>query len=364
LPCSVPLPRAVAAPSRVGRRALAWAAVWAAGVSLLMSVQFLVQPWVWTHWPAADVLWAWSAIFRDRLFVALAITLAVLGASSVPLAKLRWRALLLAAAIAAAAVAAEVALRLFDWRPRVDLAGLAVRWVLIGLSTAAMYLLWRHSVEVQTRWQAEQFGQLLQRQQRDAAELATLKNQIEPHFLFNTLATVRRLQRTDAAAGATMLASFIDYLRRSLPLLDRPLVPLSQELDLLRAYLTVVQMRMSGRMGWTIDVPDVLQALPVPPLVVATLVENAVKHGLTPAADGGRIRIVARAEGARFEIAVEDTGVGFVGQGSGGTGIGLANARARLRTLYGPAAGLRLEAHSPHGVRAVMTLPAATGGRV
>ncbi len=337
------------------------ALVWALGVASVMSLQFLTQGWVWANWPVSDVMTAWLYILRDRVAVALAITMPVLAVGILPIASLRLRAGLLACAIVAGAVAGHAGLWLLTDRHG-DLAGTAVNWSIIGMSIAGMFYLWRASVEARARLQAETLDDLRGQQQMTRAQLVALKNQIEPHFLFNTLATVRRLQRTEPAAGATMLANFIDYLRRAMPMLDSPQVPLSQEIALLRAYLAVIAVRMSGRLQVEIDVPADLDGQWVPPLVIATLVENAVKHGLTPAPDGGLLRVIARDLGQQVEIVVEDTGVGFGVSSTGGSGIGLANARARLQTLHGRDASLRLEANQPTGVRAIVTLPKSPAG--
>jgi hypothetical protein len=345
------------APPGGWRVPVATACAWSALAALLMSLQFLTQRWLWINWPPDEVLTAWLYQLRNHLVVAAAIALAVSAGSSLPVTSLGGRVLLLAAAIVAGALVGETAMRAIDDAPHDALGRVAARWSLQALVLAGMVYLWRHESEVRARWQAETLAGVRRQQQSAAAQLAALKHQIEPHFLFNTLATVRRLQRTEQPAGAQMLASFVEYLRRTLPLLDRPSVPLAQELALLRAYLDIVTVRMSGRLVVAFDIDDASQAAEVPPLVVATLVENAIRHGLTPAPAGGRLTIRARAEATRFEIVVEDTGVGLGAGASGGSGIGLANARARLRTLHGGAATLRLERNQPSGVRAVVVLP-------
>jgi len=334
-----------------------FAAMTCAGiVALLLSVQFLTQDWVWANWDVEDVLISWAFVLRDRLVVAFAIALLVCAAGTLPARTLRLRAIILAGSIITGALAGEFGLRVLANESR-GLGGVVFRWSVIGLSIAGMFYLWRVSFEARSKLNAETLHRLQTQQQLASAHLIALKNQIEPHFLFNTLATVRRLQRTEPVAGALMLANFIDYLRRTMPMLDQPEVPLAQEVSLLRAYLAVISVRMSGRLLIELDVPPELAALPIPPLVLATLVENAIKHGLTPSQDGGIVRVAARAIGPVVEVAVEDTGVGFGAAGTGGSGIGLANARARLNAVHGRQASLRLEPNEPRGVRAVVTLP-------
>jgi sensor histidine kinase YesM len=187
------------------------------------------------------------------------------------------------------------------------------------------------------------------------ARLSALQAQIEPHFLFNTLANVRRLYETTPSRGREMLASLIDYLRAALPAMRSQGSTLGRELELARSFLTILQMRIGDRLQFSIAVDDDLLDTQVPPLVLATLVENAIKHGLAPLPEGGRVDIQARRRGNDLEIEVRDTGAGFTA--SGGSGVGLANTRSRLAGLYGPRASLSLAAGAPRGVVATVLLP-------
>ena len=191
--------------------------------------------------------------------------------------------------------------------------------------------------------------------QRLESRLRLLQAQIEPHFLFNTLSNIRRLCQNDAASGRAMLAQLTRYLRAALPKFRVENAGLADELDLVSAYLGVQKIRMGERLQIAIDVPLPLLALPFPPMMLATLVENAIQHGIAPFTEGGSIRITGTREGGSLRIAVADTGRGF--QATSGTGVGLANIRARLAALYGAEASLRLEANSPHGVVATIALP-------
>jgi signal transduction histidine kinase len=187
------------------------------------------------------------------------------------------------------------------------------------------------------------------------ARLALLQAQVEPHFIFNALANVRRLLRTDADAARTLLADLLRYLEEALPTLRGEMTTLGREAELVRAYLAVHQVRMGERLRFEIDIPVALADHPVPPMLLLTLVENALKHGLQPMVDGGKISISARAGDGRITIAVADTGRGM-GSGSG-HGTGLANVRARLKQTYGAGAGLALAVNEPQGVVATITLP-------
>ena len=191
--------------------------------------------------------------------------------------------------------------------------------------------------------------------QQLATRLRLLQAQVEPHFLFNTLSNIRRLAQTDAGAGRAMLAQLSRYLRAALPRMREHETTLADEIELVRAYLGLQQVRMGARLETAIDAPPALLEASVPPMMLATLVENAIKHGIAPLAEGGAIRISAQKADGALKLTVADTGRGLVA--SSGSGVGLANIRARLAALYGERAALRLEANSPRGVAAVITLP-------
>jgi LytS/YehU family sensor histidine kinase len=188
------------------------------------------------------------------------------------------------------------------------------------------------------------------------ARLQSLRAQIEPHFLFNTLANIRRLYQTDPGLGRRMLSNFVAYLRAALPQMRHDETTLGHEVDLARAYLNVLQVRMGERLRFRLDVPDGLCALSFPPFALSTLTENAVKHGLNPLPEGGSIEIAARVENRRLTVEVADTGAGL--RQSGGSGAGIANLRARLAALYGSEAGLSIELNAPRGIRASIAVPA------
>jgi signal transduction histidine kinase len=192
-----------------------------------------------------------------------------------------------------------------------------------------------------------------------AAQLQLLQAQVEPHFLFNTLANLRRLVRTERGAARAMLADLLRYLEVALPRLRDERSTLARELALVRAYLAVHQVRMGARLRTEFDVPEELGERDVPPMVLLTLVENALKHGVQPLVEGATVRVVAALQGDRLVLSVTDSGAGM-GSGSG-SGSGLANLRARLKALYGNAASLTLQVNEPRGVVASVALPQAAG---
>jgi signal transduction histidine kinase len=188
------------------------------------------------------------------------------------------------------------------------------------------------------------------------ARLQLLQAQVEPHFLFNTLANVQHLVETDAKAAAGMLESLIKYLRAAMPQMREGATNLGRELDMARAFLDIHRVRMGSRLEYRIEVPDELRAKAFPPMMLISLVENAIKHGVDPCCECGTITIRAADGYGRLMVSVADTGEGV--KPSKGGGVGLANIRERLKALYGSSARLVLEENVPHGVVAVIEVPA------
>jgi hypothetical protein len=187
------------------------------------------------------------------------------------------------------------------------------------------------------------------------AKLSALQAQVEPHFLYNTLASVQALTEVDPARANAMTGHLIQYLRNALPKMRGSVSTVGQEVELVRAYLNILQMRMGKRLAFEISAPPELAELPFPPLMLPSLVENAIKHGLEPQREGGSVAITAESVDGKLRMTVADTGRGF-GEVPG-EGVGLANIRERLAALYGGAAKLTLEANEPHGVRATIEVP-------
>ena len=148
------------------------------------------------------------------------------------------------------------------------------------------------------------------------AKLSLLHAQVEPHFLYNTLASAQYLTRSDPAKADQMLGHLITYLRNSLPRTEEALSTLGEELERARAYLEILKIRMGERLQLQIQVPDSLKAVPMPPMMLQTLVENALKHGLEPVTGGGTVWILARESDAKVAITVADDGRGFSEEGA------------------------------------------------
>ena len=194
----------------------------------------------------------------------------------------------------------------------------------------------------------------LERQALDA-RLSLLHAQIEPHFLLNTLANVQALVESGSERAAPVLRHLIAYLRAAMPRLNDTAATLASEMQLVRAYLALMHLRMPDRLHFNLAVAPGLEGLRFPTMALLTLVENAVGHGIDPSEEGGRIEVGGRRDAASGMVTlwVEDTGVGLAETAAPGTG--LANLRARLQAFYGPAARLDLHEVLPHGLRAEMS---------
>lgn len=183
------------------------------------------------------------------------------------------------------------------------------------------------------------------------ARLRVLQAQVEPHFLFNTLANVQALVESGSPKAGPVLRSLISYLRAAVPKLHAEASTLATELSLVRAYLELMQMRMPDRLKFSIDVAPDLENLQFLPMTILTLVENAIRHGVDPSELGGRIDVGVRREADRaIRVSVTDTGVGMSDSAAYGTGLG--NLEKRLRGFFGASARLELREASPQGFSA------------
>jgi Histidine kinase len=216
-------------------------------------------------------------------------------------------------------------------------------------------------------WAQEQAGAFelerseLARQALDA-RMRLLSAQVQPHFLFNTLANVQALVETGSPRAAQLLESLTAYLRAAVPRLDHAATTLGQELELVRAYLELMQMRMPDRLQFTLHADAQASHLRCPPMTLLTLVENAVRHGIDPALDGGRIDVRAERREGRCHLSVADTGVGLQATGAG-MGTGLAALRERLQLVFGGDMQMQLRDVQPHGVLVELDFPASSGAQ-
>ncbi len=208
-------------------------------------------------------------------------------------------------------------------------------------------------------------GELKERQLREAlagqarldAQLRMLQAQIEPHFLFNTLAHLSALIRNDPACAERLLADLIAWLRATLQRTRATGSTLGDEIELLRHYLDIFALRLGPRLRVAFDIPQALLGRPFPLLLLQPLVENALTHGIEPQVGGGEVCIRASEENGRLRVTVSDTGAGLRA-GSQGTGFGLENVRSRLHALFGDRAGLDVRENPGGGVQATLEIPA------
>jgi hypothetical protein len=348
-------------------RALPWSSLWRGGVLALcvvlaLSTQLLFQLELYRYWPLRDILLGWLDNLFDQLIVGTSMFAAVAVAGVIPVSSALLKHFLLIGAIALGAFVGESVLVSRVPIPA-DVSSTAVllaknpRWIVIGVLAYAFFVYRRQAEQASALAYENELNSVQLELQMTQARLQSLRAYIDPHFLFNTLANVQQLYRTAPEQGRAMLVNFIAYLRAALPRMQHERTTLGQDVDLARAYLAVLQVRMGSRLRLHLDTPEPLLALPFPPLALATLVENAIKHGINLLPEGGMISITARLIDGKLRVEVIDTGAGL--RTSDGTGSGLANLRARLAALYGNAASLTLQSNEPSGIRATIVAPAA-----
>ena len=236
------------------------------------------------------------------------------------------------------------------------IAAMAVMSAIISTIMAAIFFSRARHANAEAALERERLR--AERVEREAtlANLRALQAQIEPHFLFNTLANVTSLIDREPATAKRMLDSFIRFLRASLAATRMEHTTLADESELIGAFLQVIQVRMGSRLRYTVDVAPELGSFALPPMLLQPVVENAIRHGLEPKVEGGEVAVRARKEDASVVIEIADTGVGFASTTRGG--VGLSNLRDRLKLLYGERASLAIGENAPAGTRVTVKLPA------
>ena len=193
------------------------------------------------------------------------------------------------------------------------------------------------------------------------ARMAAMQAQVEPHFLFNTLASIDHLIETDPSRASIMQKNLIALLRASMPTMREANNggprDLGREMAVIRPYLEILKVRMEERLATRIDVPDGLLSAEFPSMMIQSLVENAIKHGLEPKPEGGELSIKAEIVHGKLTVTVADTGLGFGRAATAGTGVGLANIRERLALLYGSKASVGVTANQPSGTVVTIAVP-------
>jgi signal transduction histidine kinase len=224
----------------------------------------------------------------------------------------------------------------------------------------------RFRAEAQAAAATERAGEEALKRQVVEARMAAMQAQVEPHFLFNTLASIDHLIETDPPRASRMQKHLIALLRASMPSLRESAAEgssgvreLARELDVIRPYLEILKVRMEERLQTTLDIPSGLHSALFPPMMIQSLVENAIKHGLEPKPEGGSIAVRAEVIDGRLSISVADTGLGFGKAATAGTGVGLENIRERLALLYGAQASLAVRENPGGGTIVTVTVPYA-----
>jgi signal transduction histidine kinase len=246
--------------------------------------------------------------------------------------------------------------RSIPWYASLIAQSLVSNATVVGAVAGAMYW-WRRAALIREELHRTHIELLATKADHADAELLRLRTQIEPHFLFNTIANILQMVRTDAATADRALARLIDYMDASHAHMRRHEASLADELVLAEGYLEIQRLRMGPRLRFEIDVADDVRRTPIPPAALLTLVENAIKHGLAPQTAGGTVRISARREGGSVVLKVADDGAGL--RATSGRGLGLANVRARVQGLYGSTASLRLASAKEGGTMATIRMPFA-----
>jgi signal transduction histidine kinase len=221
-------------------------------------------------------------------------------------------------------------------------------------------------IKEDARRQALQFQLERSELERSAlnARLDLLQAQVQPHFLFNTLANVRELVVMGSPRAAVLLEHLIAYLRAAVPRINDAEGTVAEEMERVRAYLEIMHMRMPDRLQFSFDISLAAAALPCLPMSALTLVENAVRHGIDPAESGGRVDVSAAIHNGALTLQVRDTGVGLARasapMGGASLGTGIRNLRERLRLAFGDDASVTITANAPRGVTATMRVPIST----
>jgi sensor histidine kinase YesM len=227
-------------------------------------------------------------------------------------------------------------------------------WLMFGGLATFVYVDRKRARATQARFRAAEIQRVKKAREVLESRLQAMQARVEPQFLFNTLAQVKRLYELDPPLAGRMLDDLIAYLRAAMPRMRDTSSTLAQEIELARAYLAIVKVRLGDRLEYAIDVPDGIGDARMPPMMLLPLIDHAVVHGLAPAQEAGTLIVTTEVAGGRLRIKLTDSGAGFVPE-AGGDGMG--DIRERLQALYGNDASLELERVEQRGTRAVMEIP-------
>ncbi len=239
--------------------------------------------------------------------------------------------------------------------------GLSVGLLYVAIVGAIVYLRAQRVAVANRQLSSEKRESDVSRQLTET-RLRMLQAQIEPHFLFNTLASAQQLAQKGSPDAAQLIGHLVRFLRTSIPSMREDKGALKREFEQIGAYLSIMHTRMGDRLAFSISADPQVEEFSLPPALVMTLAENAIKHGIEPAEHGGRIDVRAELRDGQIVITVADTGVGFNSTDSRevGGGLGLSNIAQRLQAIYGDTARVKLTQNTPCGCVATLTLPAST----
>jgi hypothetical protein len=338
----------------------------ALGVSLGYAAELLFQPDIFDAYSPGSIAAAAGSIFLECALAGLAMIVTFgwaerHAARRGTLYALQLLAATTAGSFAGVAIWAMLTQQVVSRESAPYLLGEVLRLAVLGLFLALVHGLGQRVRAARMREHEVALEHAALQAETELSQLRLLEAQIEPHFLFNTIANVRRTWRVDEALGRRMHDNAIRYLEASLPRMRAASASLRDEFDLTRAYLELFALRMGPRLRYSIDLQPRLGDQPFPRMALLTLVENSLKHGLMPSDDGGTVTVTAALERGEVVVSVVDDGVGLGGADTAGTGIGLVNIRSRLAAQYGRRARLEIGSSGERGVAARIRIPHAAG---
>jgi Histidine kinase len=334
-------------------------------VTLLLSLGALFSPTLLDFFSPVEIALAWFEHLLELAVVAAALAAVYTLLDEALPRRMRLRLALVCAALFAASAVMTLLLYAYyahgfeHLPPVLRVFSGSLRWGLPAVFMVLIADVHQRALRADSAALAAELASAQATQGESEQQLAWLQAQIEPHFLFNVLGNVRRLYRTRPQAGADAIASLMRYLRGAWPQLRSPGGCLRDELELVRAYLELFRVRMGERLTFSIDADPALLDAEFPPMLLVTLVENAIRHGLEPAG-GGHVLVRARRHRHLLEASVLDDGAGFGAAPSSGTGVGLANVQRQLAARYPNQGRLVLAAREPRGASAAISIPLRT----
>ena len=331
-------------------------------VMLLLSMGALINPALLEFFSPVEIALAWLEHLAELAVLALALLAAFTVFDAALPSRMRLRLALVCALLFGCSAVLAVLLHAYYaggftyLPPPLRMFADSLRWGLPAVFLAVVADVHRRALQTDSAAHTAETSRAQLQQAESEQQLALLQAQIEPHFLFNMLGNVRRLYRTRPEAGAEAVGSLMRYLCMALPQLRSTRASLGDEVALVQAYLDLFQLRMGAQLRFHIHVEATLQAAEFPPMLIMTLVENAIKHGLEPVG-GGTVEVRARRRRNMLEVTVLDDGAGFSATAGSGTGVGLANVKRQLVARYQTEARLILEGREPRGARATIAIP-------